>query len=189
MGLRRRGRYPAHSVSAFEITRFSRRSAAAERKFRGGATGGGGGIRTHGTRQRVQRFSRPSRSAAPAPLRSATAESPALNATLPKGPHPRKGTGTAYLHRHSSLRRGPPTAGGSHGGGLRRMSQPKAAGAPLAGRREVNARTPKVDPGAAFLFSPIVAQLTCNPGSEPVQAGAGQRRRGKPLPLLLSVAE
>ena len=45
MGLKRRGRYPAHSVSAFEITRFSRTRRGGE-KVPGGATGGGNGIRT-----------------------------------------------------------------------------------------------------------------------------------------------
>ena len=40
MGLKRRGRYSAHSVSAFEITRFSRTRRGGE-KVPGGATGGG----------------------------------------------------------------------------------------------------------------------------------------------------
>ena len=40
MGLKRRGRYPARSVSAFDITRFSRARRGGE-KVPGGATGGG----------------------------------------------------------------------------------------------------------------------------------------------------
>jgi hypothetical protein len=44
MGLKRRGRYPAHSVSAFEITRFSGARIGAE-KVPSGATGGGNGPR------------------------------------------------------------------------------------------------------------------------------------------------
>ena len=40
MGLRRRGRYPANSASAFDITRFSRGRIGGE-NFRGGRSGGG----------------------------------------------------------------------------------------------------------------------------------------------------
>ena len=40
MGLRRRGRYPAHSASAFDITRFSGAHLGGE-KVPDGATGGG----------------------------------------------------------------------------------------------------------------------------------------------------
>ena len=50
MGLRRPGRYPVYSVSAFDITCFFRTRRGGE-KVPGGATGGGGGIRTHGTRK------------------------------------------------------------------------------------------------------------------------------------------
>ena len=44
MGLKPRGRYSAHSVSAFEITRFSRARRGGE-KVPGGATGGGNDAR------------------------------------------------------------------------------------------------------------------------------------------------
>ena len=53
MGLKRRGRYPAHSVSAFEITRFSHARKSRE-NFRGSQTGEAEGV----TRSFVNRLLR-----------------------------------------------------------------------------------------------------------------------------------